>query len=246
MSVFIEQKFIESLPEDPFDAILVIVGVFRDVMSAVMELPGPWAYTQRRQYEIAREVCALLSTYFKREGLALLPPPTQLTRRSEEEATEEERRRAIGETVHFMSRLEGMVRAQRQTSLFAELEQTFNSAWGPKACCEFSQDELDSIEMLLRLLRALVLASRTAGAAHAARLTRRIDRLAAELRAKTYDLSLFWGFVAEMSLVFSAPSEDSRRVAKEMKRLIRIVWSAQARSLARPPDTPFRLLGQEP
>lgn len=65
-----------------------------------------------------------------------------------------------------------------------------------------------------------------------------------EFGPRTYDLSLFWGFVVEMSLVFRPPSKDARLLAPRMKELIAMVWSAQAQAFGLPPNAPFGLLGQ--
>jgi hypothetical protein len=68
------RKIVDSLPEDPFEAILAIIADFRRVMAIVDESLSAKELRDRQRYEIVREACALLSAYLKREGFAIIIP----------------------------------------------------------------------------------------------------------------------------------------------------------------------------
>jgi hypothetical protein len=124
-------------------------------------------------------------------------------------------------------------------------EEAYSTALGPALQIEFSEEDLHRISGLLASLRDLISISPDLAPDHRRRLLKRIDRLVGEFGQKTYDLSLFWGFVAEISLVFRTPTPDARLLAPTMKQFMGIVWSAQAQAFGRPPTTPFKLLGQD-
>ncbi len=68
------RNIVDSLPEDPLEAIPAIIADFRRVMAAVDESFAAKELRGRQRYEIAREACALLSAYLKREGFAIIVP----------------------------------------------------------------------------------------------------------------------------------------------------------------------------
>jgi hypothetical protein len=144
-----------------------------------------------------------------------------------------------------MNRLEIDIQAQRQLRWTEDLEEVYAAALGPALQIEFSEEELHHIWGLLASVRDLVSISPDLASTRRRRLLKRIDRLVVELGREIHDLSLFWGFVVEMSLVFRVPNKDAALLAPSMKELMQIVWSAQAKAFDRPPNTPLRLLGQD-
>ncbi len=144
-----------------------------------------------------------------------------------------------------MNRLEIDIQAQRQLRRSENLEEAYATALGPALQIEFSSQDHHHLQGLLASLRDLVSIAPDIPAAHRRRLLKRIDRLMVELSREIHDLSLFWGFVTDMSLVFRAPNRDTALFAPKMKELMQIVWSAQAQAFGRPPNLPLRLLGQD-
>jgi hypothetical protein len=74
MFLSISRQIVDSLPEDPFKAILAIISEFRRVMSAAEQALAARELRDRQRYEIAREACGLLSAYLRHEGFAIRPP----------------------------------------------------------------------------------------------------------------------------------------------------------------------------
>lgn len=241
MFLFISRQLVDSLPEDPFGAILTIISEFRHVLATVAEVPGDEAFKDRKRYQIAQEVCALLSVFFKREGFALTPP--QLP--DGHDGPAHEQKEAVAQVIQFVDKLESDIRAQETMSRWEYLQAVASAALGPALLIEFSEEDLCRIWAILASVRDLVYVSPHLEPAHRRRLLKRIDTLAGEFRRQTYDLSLFWGFVAETSLLFRPRSEDAPLLALKMKNLIQIVWSAQAKMFGLPPNTPLRPLGQD-
>jgi hypothetical protein len=242
MFLLVSRQLVDSLPEDPFQAVLTIISEFRHAMSAVTEAGGDKALQDRKRYQIALEVCSLLSVYLKREGFNLTPPQCPY----EYGQSAEEQRRVTLDVVHFVNELASDIQAQRRLGQSEFLEQAFDAALGPAVLIEFAEQELYRIWDLLASLRGLVSISPHLKPPHRRRLLQRIERLVGEFRQETHDVSLFWGFVVEMSLLFRPGSEDAYLLAPPMKELTRIVWSAQAKAFGLPPTTPFKLLGQDP
>ncbi len=96
MFLSISRGIVDSLPEDPFEAILAIIADFRHVMIVVDESFAATELRDRQRYEIAREACALLSAYLKREGFAI--PTPQLPRERWQSGGEREREKSLSPT----------------------------------------------------------------------------------------------------------------------------------------------------
>lgn len=241
MFLFISHQFADSLPEDPFDGILAIIAAFRRALSVVPESASDTALQERKRYRIAQETCAFLSAYLKREGFAITVP--QLAYGYDKPA--EEQRDAVAQVIQFVNKLETDITSQKHVGQPEYLQAAASAALGPALPLEFSEKDLRRIWTLLTEFRESIPISRDLEPAQKRRLLQRIDRLVGEFRQKTYDLSLFWGFVVEMSLLFHPRGEDGSVLAPRMKELMEIVWSAQAKAFGIPPHTPLRLLGQD-
>ena len=239
--LFISRQLVDSLPEDPFGAILAIIADFRHALAMVAGLGGDAAFQDRKRYEIAQEACVLLSVYLKQEGFAITPPELPY----EHDGSAEEQKQAVAEVIQFMNSLGSDITVQQHVNRSEYLREAASAVLGPALSIEFSEEDLGRIGALLASLRDLVYISPHLESAHRRRLLKRIDALVGEFRRQTYDLTLFWGFVADMSLLFHPRSEDAPLLASRMKDLIRIVWSAQAKMFGLSPNIPLRLLGQD-
>ncbi len=241
----LSRQIVDSLPEDPFEAILAIIQDFRREMAVVEESFTARELRDRQRYEIARQVCALLAVFLKREGFAIIIPQLPYEKGQIGGERARAREEAVTQVIRFINRLEIDIQAQRQLRHSENLEEAYSTALGPALQIEFSPQDLHHLQELLASLRDLVSIAPDVPSDHRRRFLKRIDRLMVELGRETHDLSLFWGFVAEMSLVFRAPNKDAALLAPRMKTLMQIVWSAQAKMFGRPSNTPLRLLGQD-
>jgi hypothetical protein len=214
--LFISRQLVDSLPEDPFEGVLAIIADFRHALAVVPGLPGNEAFQDRKRYQIAQEACALLSVYLKREGFAIAP--CQLPYGYDRPA--QEQKEAVAQVIQFMNKLETDITAQQRANRSEYLQEAAAAALGPALLFEFSEEDLCRIWAILASLRDLVYVSPHLESAHRRRLLKRIDALVGEFRPQTYDLSLFWGFVAEISLLFRPRSEDAPLVAPKVKELM--------------------------
>jgi hypothetical protein len=142
-----------------------------------------------------------------------------------------------------MNTLQTNIEQQRRVGRFEQLRQTAEALMGPPIRCEFSDKELACLQDTLHRLGEMIAARSELDPRYAKRLVQQIERLRNEFRAITYDLSLFWGFVAEASLVLCSARKDVRELVAEIQRLIAIVWPVQAKALGRPAHTPFAFIG---
>jgi hypothetical protein len=240
MYLLLSRRLVDSLSIDPFDAITVIIAEARHALSTVPELRGDKTYQERRQYEILQEASALLTVYLEREGFALRPP--QLIA-DYSELNEQLRKETILRFLRFTNTLQTNIEQQKRVGRFEQLRQTAEALTGRQVRCEFSDEELACLQGTFHRLRDSMAVASDLDAVYAKRLVQRIERLRSEFRAMTYDLSLFWGFVAEASLVLCSAGKDVRELVAEIEKLIAIVWPVQAKALGRPANTPFAFIG---
>jgi hypothetical protein len=240
MYLLLSRRLVDSLSIDPYDAITVIIAEARHALSTVPEFRSDKTYQERRQYEILQEACALLTVYLEREGFAIRPP--QLIA-DYSELNEQLRKETILQFLRFMNTLQTNIEQQRRVGRFEQLRQAAEALTGPPIRCEFSDKELACLQDTLHRLGETIAAGRELDPGYAKRLVQQIERLRSEFRAITYDLSPFWGFVAEASLVLCSARKDIRELVAEIEKLVAIVWPVQAKALGRPANTPFAFIG---
>lgn len=240
MYLILTRRLIDSLPIDPFDAIRAIIAEIRSVLAAVPEPRGDRTYWGIRQYQVCQEASALLTVYLEREGFAIHPP--QLIA-DHSELNELQRKEAVRRFMRFMDTLQTDIEQQKCIARFEQLRQTADTLMGPEIHSTFTNEELACLQESLRRLTDLLAVASELDPAHTKRLIRQLERVRSEFRAITYDLSHFWDFVVEASLVLLSPGKDARELVAEIEKLIAMVWPAQAKALGRPGNTPFALIG---
>ncbi len=232
--VFFSEQFIRSLPLDRFGSILAIVTAFRRMLR---ETPG-----DQKRYQMAQEACAILAGYLQREGFAITVPRLG----PEYDVLDRQARlEKVSQVSKFMDELETDIKAQDHIDRFDLLLRESSALMGEDVCYDFSDEELGRIRKSLNEIKQLVLAGASLKPVHASRLVKSADRLDADLRLKTCDLSHFWGFIAEASLALRLAAKDVRPITDEVDKLVKIVWPIQAKAFGLPADTPFRLLDQD-
>jgi len=110
---------------------------------------------------------------------------------------------------------------------------------------EFSQGDLDRIQVLLNEMRELVVKSSKFEENHKRRLLKRIERLQSELHKKQSDLDHLWGLIGDAGVVLGKFGKDAKPFADRIREIINIVWGTQSRAEELPSGTKPPLLSGE-
>lgn len=103
---------------------------------------------------------------------------------------------------------------------------------------EFSQGDLDRIQVLINELRKAIKESNLFETKHQERLLKRLEKLQAEMHKKMSDIDRFWGLVGDAGVVLGKFGKDSKPFVDRIREISDIVWRTQSRAEELPSNTP--------
>jgi hypothetical protein len=136
--------------------------------------------------------------------------------------------------------LSGMRRAYvpRRTERFLETQRSrFRVSLGNGFFYEFTQGDLDRIQVLINELRTLIRDSTLFEADHQRRLLARLEKLQAEMHKKVSDVDRFWGLFGEAGIALGKFGNDVKPIIDRVREIVDIVWRTQARAEELPSGT---------
>lgn len=121
----------------------------------------------------------------------------------------------------------------------------FRTSLGNGFSYQFSQGDLERIQVLLNELRDLVSISHQLDNEHKQRLISRLEKMQSEIHKKVSDLDRFWGLVGDAGVVIGKLAEDSKPIVDRIREITNIIWRTQVRAEELPSGTGIPLLGQK-
>lgn len=116
-------------------------------------------------------------------------------------------------------------------------QQRFDSIFQKKFGYEFTQGDLDRINVLIGELRQRINDSEFFSDEHRRRLLMQLEKLQTELHKKVSDLARFYALLAEGGVVLKKFGEDAKPIVDRIRELAGIAWRAQARAEDLPSDS---------
>lgn len=103
---------------------------------------------------------------------------------------------------------------------------------------EFSQGDLDRIQVLINELREEIKKSDLFDDKHKERLLKRLEKLQAEMHKKMSNVDIFWGLIGDAGVVLGKFGKDSKPFVDRIREISDIVWRTQSRAEELPSNTP--------
>ena len=95
---------------------------------------------------------------------------------------------------------------------------------------EFSQGDLDRVQVLISEIRVQITESEFLDEDHKLRLLKRLEKLQLELHKRVSDLDRFWGLVGDAGVVLGKFGSDAKPIVDRIKEIASITWKTQARA----------------
>lgn len=111
---------------------------------------------------------------------------------------------------------------------------------------EFSQGDLDRVQVLINQVRDLISKATGLEKDHQRRLLARLEKLQMELHKKVSDLDHFWGLIGDAGVVLGKLGLDAKPIVDRIKEIADIVWQTQSRAEELPSGTQIPLLTNKP
>lgn len=108
---------------------------------------------------------------------------------------------------------------------------------------EFSQGDLDRIQVLINELREQITTFKDFEQKHRQRLLKRLEKLQSELHKKVSDLDIFWGLIGDAGVVIGKFGTDAKPMVDRIKEIGQIAWNTQSRTEELPSNSKNPLLG---
>jgi hypothetical protein len=107
---------------------------------------------------------------------------------------------------------------------------------------EFSQGDLELMQMQTNRLRELIASSKQLDREHQQRLLHRLERLQSEMHKKVSDLDRFWGLIGDAGVVMGKLGKDAKPIVDTIRDITNIVWQTQSRAEELPSGTHLPML----
>ncbi|MCG8037761.1 MAG: hypothetical protein JAZ19_12090 [Candidatus Thiodiazotropha taylori] len=222
--MFFSEDFIAEVEENPVIGIVKACNLTFDELSNLMTDENSW---NESEHELLWEAASFISIVLKEEGIDLpfnFPEPTGDIQ-SNSKATHEYMQ-AVKK--HFEEK-SVLLKVQAYTG-------RYKSALRSSFAYEFSQGDLERIQILINELRLNIGENNTLDDGHKRRLLRRLENLQSELHKRVSDLDRFWGLVGDAGVVLGKLGKDAKPIVDRTRELAEIVWKTQARSEELPSD----------
>jgi hypothetical protein len=122
------------------------------------------------------------------------------------------------------------------------MKKKFSTSLGVMFTYEFSQGDLDRVQVLVNELRKSIIESGLFQAEHKQRLLKRLENVQSELHKRVSDLDRLWGLIGDAGVVLGKFGESAKPIVDRIKEIAEIVWQTQSRAEELPSGTPIPLL----
>jgi hypothetical protein len=212
--IMFDDKFIENLPDDKWEALAKIRGVFHEWDETVHSMDRETYFSE---YLIAY---AFMSAFLEKNGFR-----GEMLKFYDDTKVEQ-----IDGVREFFLAGTGKFFKEFEVGLVEEAQAKFSTKLGAGFAYEFSEGDLSKVQASINELRDLISASEVIEDNHKSRLLKRLERLQSELHKKMSDLDRFWGFVGDAGVVMGKFGKNAKPFTDRIKDIMNIVWSTQARA----------------
>lgn len=222
------EEFLSSLKDDPINGVIQINRMANEHMT---NNPDEWT---ERDHEVLVEVYALVVELMDAGLLpALELPEVQLAGRMDKDCIQ---------ISAFLAALERHCVSESSKLKFQSIRAHYRTSLGSGFFYEFSQGDLEKIQLLVNKVRDLIAATKNLEKDHQRRLLKRLEALQSELHKRVSDLDRFWGLIGDAGVVLGKLGTDAKPIVDRIKEIAEIVWQTQSRAEELPSGTPIPIL----
>ena len=226
MEIF-DENFLNGLSDDPKIA-------FFEICTRYLRLSNTDI-----KYQHHLEAYVLAEAFIKANDLDIEIPPLPNEGRKKRQQT----------ILYFLAnqrdKLNEYVQLDEEEQILQRLRGEFSVHIGKTFVYEFSDGDLQRVQVLINELRELVATSGYFDSKHQRRLLNRIERLQQELHKRQSDLDHFWGLVGDAGIVLGKFGENAKPLVDRIREITNIVWRTQSRAEELPSDSRPALLSSE-
>ena len=222
----IDEKFLESLPDDP---ILAVHGICEEFFLQDNQIP---LGHENECYENYLEVIGLFQAFSEAYQLDYSLPSLSGDRETN-----------ITRIRNFFVEVHKTLEKDVASLTIERARNRFSSKIGRAFSYEFTTGDLNRVQALLNELRDNVTKSKLFEEEHRQRILKRLELLQGELHKRMSNIDRLWGLVGEAGVVIGKFGNNAKPFVKLITEISEIAWRTQAKSEELPTDAPMPLLG---
>ena len=223
------EKFINSIDNDPAGAIVEACTIVNDLLDQYKDTQE-WSQTE---YDALLETAALIDIVIENNSFHCnysSPPPSGDIEQDCKEFSK------------YINNIRNSFQGQVAELKILSYKNRFKAAFKSSFAYEFSQGDLNRIQVLVNELRAHITGLSSLEPAHKRRLLSRLEKLQLELHKRVSDLDRFWGMVGDAGVVLGKLGSDAKPIVDRVREISEIVWRTQARAEELSSDFPSPLI----
>ncbi len=221
-----DEKYIDSLPDEPLLAISQIVNVSLDEWANTPEVH------EGNNYEYYLEAFAIVQALAQNVNDLSLDVPK----------LNGDTREISKQIVNFFMDVKSQIADHFVALKMAQFSNKYHAKFGNIFAYEFSEGDLNRIQDLINSLREMIVESELFEPEHKQRLLARLEKVQTEMHKKMSDLDRFWGLMGDAGVALGKFGEDAKPIVDRIREISEIVWRTQSRAEELPSDTPMGLL----
>jgi len=224
-------KFLEEVEDSPVNSIVSIVETVNSNLKG-----NDFSRWHKNDYEILFEGFSLIQSIIESFEL---PVYIQIPKINGDEQQD------CSSMNNFLNSIGKIYKAKATEIKLDMMKNKFKIILNQSFAYEFSQGDLDRIQVLINELREQINSSDLFEEKHKSRLLSRLEKLQAEMHKKMSDVDKFWGLIGDAGIVIGKFGKDSKPFVDRIKEISDIVWRTQARAEELPSGTPTPLLNND-
>ena len=215
--MFFDQKFIEWVEENPIEG-LVKAGEMALAKQKQLENQQQWTDSE---HELLWDASLFISLVLEANEIDIelsLPGATP------------ELGVNCQELLKYIEGVIGSLKSHATMLKVDSYKNRYNTALKNTFAYEFSQGDLDRVQVLVDEIRTHITENASLEESHKFRLLKRLEKLQMELHKRVSDLDRFWGMVGDAGVVLGKLGKDAKPIVDRVKEIAEITWKTQART----------------
>jgi hypothetical protein len=233
--IFSDKKLIESMNESPVSAIIDAINIAEKLMDI-----GNLKKWSASEQDILMETITMIEVLIESNGfdsrILKIELSGDVVRDCQQmfKYTQEIKNKFIVESRELKAKLK-----------IETYKNHYKSVLKSSFAYEFSQGDIDRIQILVNELREHITGMDNLSDDHKTRLLKRLEKLQSELHKRLSDLDKFWGIVGDAGVVLGKFGDDAKPIVDRIREISEIVWHTQTLAEGLPSNSPYPLLNDE-
>lgn len=224
------EDFLTDLKNNPLE------GTIRLTRIAHENLDPDTQEWQEQDYEVLIEAYALVVEIIESQLLNIEPPSFGITGSMRDDC------KRINA---YLTEMEKYCVSESSKLKVQSMRSHFKDALGSGFTYEFSQGDLERVQLLINQIRDMISQTKNLEKDHQRRLLNRLEKLQSEIHKKVSDLDRFWGLIGDAGVVLGKLGNDAKPIVDRIKEVAEIVWQTQSRAEELPSGTQLPMLASK-